>query len=266
MAAAILRAVMMCHAPIVIPAIGGPRARQCAATTTAMAQTARALLQGDPELLVVLTPHGPRQERAWGAFEGPVVHGDFGRFGQPGLRYHFDIAQGATRALQRTMTSAGVDSWLIRDTALDHGALVPLHFVAEAGWTGPLVLLSVPWDASKAVDLGHAIATTASALGARWSVLASGDMSHRLMPGAPSGYHARAREFDAALSEAVARGDLRAAASIPPDLRELAAEDAVDTLTVAAAAVGWDPTGSRFFCYEGPFGVGYMEALLHAAP
>jgi AmmeMemoRadiSam system protein A len=46
-------------------------------------------------------------------------------------------------------------------------------------------------------------------------------------------------------------------------LREIAAEDVVDSCTVAAAAVDFDARGHRVLHYEGPFGVGYLEAILH---
>jgi AmmeMemoRadiSam system protein A len=47
------------------------------------------------------------------------------------------------------------------------------------------------------------------------------------------------------------------------DLRELAAEDVVDSCAVAAGAVDYRSDGHRTYGYEGPFGVGYLEALLY---
>jgi AmmeMemoRadiSam system protein A len=48
-----------------------------------------------------------------------------------------------------------------------------------------------------------------------------------------------------------------------PDLRELAAEDAVDSALVAASAVNWNAAGHKVLSYEGPFGVGYGVAILY---
>jgi MEMO1 family protein len=110
--------------------------------------------------------------------------------------------------------------------------------------------------------MGEAIRTVAEASGKRWAVIASGDMSHRLQPGAPCGFEARAREFDAGFVSRVRAGDYRAACAPDPVLQELAAEDVVDSTLVAASAVGFRSDGHVFLSYEGPFGVGYCESLL----
>lgn len=87
-------------------------------------------------------------------------------------------------------------------------------------------------------------------------------MSHRLIPSAPAGYHPLAKEFDRTFKARIDAGDLRGACAVDPHLRELAAENVVDTTTVAAAAVGYKNHGHRTYAYEGPFGVGYLEAVL----
>jgi len=90
-------------------------------------------------------------------------------------------------------------------------------------------------------------------------------MSHRLKPGAPAGFHPGAKDFDRFVSEHVARGDFARAVAVDDELRELAAEDVIDSLAVAGGAVGYRADGFRFFSYEGPFGVGYLVATLFAS-
>ena len=51
-----------------------------------------------------------------------------------------------------------------------------------------------------------------------------------------------------------------------PELQDLAAEDAVDSTLVAAAAVNWNAADHELLSYEGPFGVGYGVAILHEPP
>ena len=38
-----------------------------------------------------------------------------------------------------------------QDEPLDHGAVVPLWFLVEAGWQGPTCLVSLPWSADPAL-------------------------------------------------------------------------------------------------------------------
>ncbi len=260
-------AVLMCHAPIVVPAVGGHRADDCAHTTAAMREVARRLVASPPDVLVVISPHAPRRATAWGLLPGPFVQGDFGAFGAPQTAHRFPVPEPARQALARAAEAAGLETWEPPRRPLDHGALVPLHFVAEAGWHGPTLVLALPWPGTETeAAMGSTLAQVARERSERWHVLASGDLSHRLRPDAPAGYHPRAAHFDRALADALGAGDLRAAAAIDPALRELAAEDVIDSVIVAAGAIGWDSTGHALLAYEGPFGVGYLEAVLRDAP
>jgi AmmeMemoRadiSam system protein A len=113
------------------------------------------------------------------------------------------------------------------------------------------------------VELGEAIAAAARRAGRRVALVASGDMSHRLQPGAPAGFHPRAKEFDCAFIECLRAGDYHKLLNFDSELQDLAAEDALDSTLVAASAVNWNAAGHEVLSYEGPFGVGYGVAILH---
>lgn len=266
MSGSIVSAVLMCHAPIVVPEVAGAHAPLCATTTRAMAEAARRLVASRPDVLVIVSPHTARRRDSFGVVNQDRLVGDFTDFRAPGVAVSLPVATAAIEPVRAAAAAIGVATHTLTVPRLDHGALVPLHFAALAGWRGPTLLLSLPWPGSGAeVAMGEAIAAAAAAAGGRWAFLASGDMSHRLVPGAPAGFHPRARTFDATFAACVAAGDLRAAVAIDPALRELAAEDVVDSVAVAAGAVGFDVTGHEKLAYEGPFGVGYLEAVLRAA-
>lgn len=257
-------AALMCHAPIVIPALAGERAAACRTTTAGMHAVAARLLQHRADLLVIISPHTPRHRDAWGVCAEPRLDGDLGRFGMPEVSLTLPGAPEAARALSACATARGLRCGSAPGAALDHGAFVPLYFLHAAGWRGPTLLIALPYPGTGSeVAMGAAIAATAAELGQRWLVLASGDMSHRLQPDAPAGFHPRARDFDAAFRRALEAADLHAACAVDEALREIAAEDVVDSCAVAAGAVGFDATGSQVLAYEGPFGVGYLEAVLH---
>jgi AMMECR1 domain-containing protein len=112
------------------------------------------------------------------------------------------------------------------------------------------------------VDLGRAIAGAAAHLNRRIAIVASGDMSHRLAPNAPGGYHPRAHQFDDEFMACLRRGAYHELERFDPDLQELAGEDALDSTLVAVAAADWEATGHEVLSYEGPFGVGYGVAVL----
>ncbi len=255
---------LMCHAPIVIPAIAGERSRQCERTTAAMKRVAFRLVDSTPDVLVVVSPHTPRTSRAWGIVIASRLHGDFGHFGRQDVSLELPGAAREAEMLGSALSQRDVAWAPLPDIPLDHGAMVPLHFLQAAGWSGPTLLLAMPGTRGDYAEaaMGEAIASAARASSQRWAVLASGDMSHRLIPGAPAGYDARAHHFDEEFVRALRAKNYRHACSPDPQLRELAAEDVVQSVTVACAAGGWDSVGAQVYDYEGPFGVGYCEAIL----
>ncbi len=259
-----LAAVLMCHAPIVIPAIGGMRGAECRACTEAMGQAARVAADCGAETVVVLSPHLPRHLKAFGVVMSPSTQGDFGPFGRPelGCRFPSDAAAGAavTRAAQRAKLEIAPTTV----QGLDHGALVPLWFLREAGFKGRVVVFGFPWHTHAEANhaFGHALREAMAGLERPWALVASGDMSHALKPGAPSGFHPQAQVFDQAVVETVQRGDLAALDIIPADLRQVAAEDVLDSLQCAAGVLEGTVMAPRVLSYEGPFGVGYLIAVL----
>ncbi len=240
---------LMCHAPIVIPAVAGPDARRCRATTRAMHEVARRAVRGNPDRLVLISPHSPRVAGRFAAWSGPRHRGDLADFRTPQVQVDLPDAPEVAEALDLpTIPSRG---WL------DHGAMVPLSFLWDAGWRGPTAILALPGRSTPDCEaLGRALA----GLPGRTAVVASGDMSHRLIPGAPAGYHPEAAAFDRAFVAALEADDWPAAVSAQP--RALAAEDVVDSTRVAMAAAG-GPLHAEVLSYEGPWGVGYTEAILH---
>jgi aromatic ring-opening dioxygenase LigB subunit len=253
-------ATLMCHAPIVVPAVGGDRAPECAATTAAMRAVAARIVARRPAVLVVLSPHTPRARDAWGILEADVVRGDLAAFRAPREQVRLPGAPVARSRLRAAAAGAGARVARLPDQPLDHGAMVPLWFLVEAGWRGPTVVVALPGDESGAEAFGRALREAAG--DEPWAILASGDLSHRLQPGAPAGFHPEARAFDAAFVGRLRAGDLRGASQVAPSLREIAAEDVVTSTAAAAAAVAHRGERCEVLAYEGPFGVGYCEAVL----
>jgi MEMO1 family protein len=302
-------AVLMPHAPVLVPAVGGRRGNQAAASVAAMAEAARRLVKAGPEAVVVISPHAPRRRGAFGIWARVRVSGSLAQFGAPEVTVDLpadetlaemiageagllglktwqlrdslpetapapspadagvDISRGSPREIASASSPADAGVDISRGKELDHGALVPLWHLAEAGWRGPTVVMGLNYPGEGGLaEMGAAIAAAGRRAGRRLAVLASGDMSHRLQAGAPAGFHPRATEFDGAFIECLRAGDYRKLQNFDPELQELAAEDVVDSTVMAAAAAKWDAAGHEVLSYEGPFGVGYGVAILHQAP
>jgi aromatic ring-opening dioxygenase LigB subunit len=256
--------VLMPHAPVLVPALGDARADFVAGTVQAMREASRRLVDTNPEALVLVSPHSPRQPGRFGIWDGKRLCGTFAAFGAPWERLELPADRQLADAIFQEASARGLAMWKIAGHELDHGAVVPLWFIVEAGWNGPTVVLSLNYPGEPgAVDLGEALACAAARCGTRVAMVASGDMSHRLTPGSPAGYDPRAEAFDRWLIRTIDNGDYRSLREADPELEQLAGEDALDSVLIAAGATGFDATGHDVLSYEGPFGVGYGVAILH---
>lgn len=264
----IVFSALLPHPPIVVPAVGGSRVKDCRETLVACRDLAHRMVARKPDRVVLPSPHAPRRRDAFGLHGGERVAGDLARFGAPDAAVDLPSDPEMVSALQREARGEGLSTWTLPEgEPLDHGASVPLFFLAEAGWSGPTCLVGLPWIRTPQVyeSFGRACAKASVDLGGRTAFIASGDMSHRVLPEAPAGYHPRAVDFDRRLTDLVRQGSLRKIREIDPDLREVAAEDAADTSIMACAAAGYRNEGHEVLSYEHPFGVGYLVAVFFAA-
>ena len=265
--AAVVCAVLMAHAPILVPEVGGERGGAARASCQAMRQAAASLTHYRPEAVVLISPHSPRKPRAFGLWVGERLHGSLAQFHAAGAKVSLPNDTPLAQAIATETGTRDLATWMIDEPTLDHGALVPLWFLAEAGWAGPTVVLSLNYPEDGGLgEFGEAIAAAARVSRRRIAIVASGDMSHRLTQNAPCGFHPQAHEFDEAFIRLIRDGDYHGIGNMDAALRELAAEDAADSTVVAAAAVDWRAAGHKVLSYEGPFGVGYGVAILFAEP
>lgn len=252
------------HPPLLVPEIGGRRIEEVAASQRALREFSGRLLLTDPETVVLISPHSPIDARVFIARWTAELSGDFREFYAPAVRLSFPNDLSFLDALIETAAAEGVELGpLNRDYPLDHGALVPLYYLHEAGWSGPTVVIGFTLQSiEKHLAFGRAIAGAAVEIGRRVAVVASGDLSHRLIVGGPYEYEPTAHLFDEQIVDAIASGNSRDIIDIDPDLRTRAGECGYRSIVIALGSVGANSPDHQVLSYEGPFGVGYMVAVL----
>ncbi len=259
------RCALMCHAPIVLPEIAADRLPMVKNSTHAMEKAAEYLLEGQPDTIVVISPHTPRLPLGFSLLAGEQLTGDFSKFGFPQISMRFQGCQGSRDKLVRIAAGFRISLQAIEvSDGIDHGALVPLYFVHQQGWQGVTIVIGLPYQPSyeECLKLGQTLKEYADQNGKKLALLASGDMSHKLIEGAPAGFHPRAVEFDQWVTEHLKKGELQRAIEVDEKLRNLAAEDVIDSLVVARGFLGKEQLIPGVLSYEGPFGVGYLISYL----
>ena len=259
------------HPPILIPEIGGERLKEAQDSRGGMQAMARQLVESCPESLVFLTPHGNVFSDAISALGEATLQGDFSNFGVRGLGTSVKNDRELLAEIEKGTRQAGIPFLVIDEelahrnhlqSRLDHGILVPLHYLQKAGLPDlPVVAISIGYlSIMELYGFGILVRQAAESLGRNIAVIASGDMSHRLKDEGPYDYHPDGVRFDHQVRDLIAAGEVLSLLEMPENLRNNAGECGYRSLVMLLGALDGLRFSPQVFSYEGPFGVGYLVA------
>jgi AmmeMemoRadiSam system protein A/AmmeMemoRadiSam system protein B len=254
------------HPPIMVPEVGQQAIAEVRGSIDAMAELTARVIASGAETVILISPHAPLESRAFVAYEGPQLHGDFGNFRAPNATVSADLDEELLSAITNVAASENYQVRRIKNGALDHGTAVPLYFLQRNGWNGRVVALGYTFLSNEDhVRFGKVVRNAVDSLGRRAAFIASGDLSHRLKLGAPAGYNKDAHRFDEEVLEALQTGEPERVIEIDQDLRRLAGECGYRSMLVAIGATAGLSAMPEVLHYEAPFGVGYLVAQLVAS-
>lgn len=259
------------HPPLIVPEVGGERLSEVQATVDGVRRMAAELAATRPDTIIFLTPHGNCFADALSSLGHPDLKGNLSSFGarhyEAGLKNDLpllmEIADHAVEAGipfviidQETAQSHGLNP------DLDHGILVPLHYLQEAGLKEVnIVAVSIAFlPVAELYRFGSLLRKCADILDRRVAILASGDMSHRLKEEGPYDYHPDGPRFDKIIKDCLADGNVEGVLTLPEPLRNNAGECGYRSIVIMLGALDGLQFTPRIFSYEGPWGVGYLTA------
>lgn len=255
------------HPPLLIDGVGDEQKDEAAETDQAYRELAARLCALNPGTVVVITPHGPVFSDAYTMAGWDTLKGDFTPFGSlVSMTWRTDSSY-----VERAERIAGSNDLPLvalsprqlashrHGTGLDHGTMVPLWYLQEAGWKGTVVCVRIGGlPPAQCYALGKVLAQAAE--GSETAIIASGDLSHCLTDDAPSPFNSAGAEFDRAIVTALEQNNYTDILSISPDFRQRAAECGWRPLVTLMGALDGRCSRSEVLSYQGPFGVGYLVA------
>lgn len=258
------------HPPLLIPDIGGRELSKVESTSAAMQRLAELVGELSPDVLAMVSPHSPLYTDSFTVKLGDVLQGSFGQFGYARVRASKQVDRDLATMLlglaeEEGLPLAGVQhergDWTSETDVLDHGLLVPLYFL-DSKFDCPILSLSISGLSYRLhARVGQCVAQACRRLNRRAVFVASGDLSHRLIPGAPAGYSPRGEDFDRRIVEIAGAGKFEELIDIPGDLIAEAGECGLRSLHMMGGVLEGLDFESRVLSYEGPFGVGYMVSF-----
>ena len=252
------------HPPLIIPAVGNGQELMIRKTVDAYEKVGRDIAAIEPQTIIIISPHSIMYGDYIHISPGSEARGDFGLYGAPNVgmqkRYDEDLVQELTRRSAEANIPAGTLGE--RDKALDHGVMIPLYFVDRyADKSYDIVRIAISGlPPLTQYRFGELITESANALDRDIVIIASGDLSHKLVDTGPYGYVEEGPQFDKEVTEAMATGDFMRFLTFDESFTDTAAECGLRAFIQMAGALDGKAVRSELLSYEGPFGVGYAVA------
>jgi AmmeMemoRadiSam system protein A/AmmeMemoRadiSam system protein B len=248
-----------------VPEVGGEAIVDVRSSIDAMAALTERVIAGGAETVILISPHAPLESRAFVAYDGPQMYGDFANFRAPAASVHAELDDELLNEITRAAAAENLTTVRIPGLQLDHGTAVPLYFLQRNGWTGRVVALGYSFLSNEDhVRFGNCIRQAIERIGRPVAFIASGDLSHRLRPDAPAGYNPEAHRFDEEVVDAIGSCATSRIVKMDQELRRMAGECGYRSMLVAIGMTEGLDQSCEVISYEAPFGVGYLVAQLCA--
>lgn len=230
------------HPPVIASEIGGEDVIKVKKTIAAMEKLAKDFATARVDTIAIISPHGPIFADRFNVRTAEVFH----ELELPGN-------QKLARAIANAATGNNLPTELLSSPELDHGVIVPLHFLLKNLTYSP-TLIPIGLSGRSLEDhyqFGSMIARVCESKLNRTAVIASGDLSHRSIT-----------EFDEKLIELLKANDVRGIINLDPQLIAEAGECGLRSIAVLLGAIPPHTSHFSLLSYEAPFGVGYLAARL----
>jgi len=258
------------HPPIIIENIGRGEQLKAQKTIKGLEKIANDINKIKPKTIVIITPHGNVFQDALCINVEEILKGDFGKFNHPDLSYVFknDISKALLMCEKLNennipcleLNSSSAKKYNIT-TSIDHGALVPLHFILKKYSDFQFIHISIGYLSK--VELYKAGVIIREVLDSDSIVILSGDLSHKLTKEAPYGYNSMGKFYDKYIVDAITNTNYINILDIDENMVEQAGSCIQKPLELFIGILEGYKSKSIVYSYEGPFGVGYMTAHIH---
>jgi len=268
----IIGAYVMPHPPIILKEIGKGEEKAAQRTIDAMGEIARNIKGKKPDIIVMITPHGPFFRDAVAISVVPELKGDFSEFGAQNVGFiknnDLNLANRiACHAERNHIMCALMDKNMAKEydvsIDMDHGTMVPLYFIDKEYLDYKLIHITYGFlSGEELYRFGKCIQEALREIEDTAVVIASGDLSHRLDAESVAGYNRMGKIFDQRLLQFLREGDTIELLNMDAELVEKAGECGLRAVQIMLGAIDGYDSYANVLSYEGPYGVGYGAVKL----
>jgi len=266
---AIIRAYVLPHPRLAIPAVGRGEERKITKTLSSLDAVAQEIAFLRPETIIFITPHNVVYDDFFHISPGVGAKGNCNALGtrhvKLSLRYDPNFAAVASSIASKYGIAAKTLGE--KKAPLDHGVMVPLWFINRRYSKFKTMRISPSrLDEKDHYRLGQVLSEAASSIGRRTVIIASGNLSRDLNKKAQEGYVNEAVEYDKEMVEIFKSGDFGKLFTVPHSLRDSADPCDHSIFSVLAGALDKRLIRADMLSYENNLGEGYAVVAFAPGP
>ena len=245
------------HPPVLIPTIGKENSARLNKTAEAYKKLECDLYVTQPDVLLIISPHGPIQNKTFTLNLCDTFDLNFREFGEYSTTAKIKGEIALTHEIREyTETKAPIQ--MLSQPNLDHGISVPAYMLTKNLPNISLIPLYSSGLSSEAhYDFGKLLKRELVLTKKRVAIIASGDLSHRLTKESPAGYSSKGKKFDKKLIEYITKDEPNKILKINPSFAMEAGECGLRSILILLGILDEINHTPQPLSYEAPFGVGY---------
>jgi aromatic ring-opening dioxygenase LigB subunit len=229
-----------------------------AVTRNSMKEMGAKLEALNPEVVVIVNPHGFRVSNAMNI---AITEKSFAEW-SPDVKLDFDVDQSLANAIadkaegmsvpvvRYIYGASGGDACFV---PLDWGAVVPLYFMGHKFEPRPKIVHISPMkklSLQTHYDFGRAMGQVIKESDKRIAFVASADQGHAHDENGPYAYDPASAQYDAWMQEVIRRGNLDELLDADPQLVENGKPDSLWPTLILAGVLKENPMKTRLLSYE----------------
>ncbi len=258
----IVFAAIVAHPPESIPGIGAVGDIEKIKKTLASFKQLKVELEiAAPDTIVIISPHAKLEPYYFVINSTKKLEGNFAEFG---LDKTFEFKNDIEIA-NKIRQNCRIDELpaRLRQNDLDYGTLIPLYHLTR-NINPKIVHLSFSlMSYQQHFRYGQIIESIIGNKNSkRIAIIASGELSHRLIPNAPAGFSPNGEMFDREIVHHLGQDNMLSIMNMHKELIDEVAECGIRSILILMGALHEEKYDFKFLSYEGPFGVGYLMARL----
>lgn len=256
----LLSAYIVPHPPIILEEIGQGEETKISKTRDAYQDVAKKIAKERPDTILIFSPHAPSYYDYISISSGKEAFGDFSQFRATQVKFNEVYDKEVVKLICKEADVAGVSAGTLGDRPeyLDHGTMVPLYFIEKYYKDFQLIRIGVSsLDRKEQYEFGTCIAKALTQTEKRITVIASGDLSHKLKVDGPYGFCEEGPIFDNYIISMMKQGTLKDMLHIDETVSQKSAQCGLPAFLMLSGVLSQYAYRTEFKSYEDTFGVGY---------